>query len=141
MQIVHSMLANPMTHMIYILYKSTSNRDRVHDTLPQILDGVWILRQYQRLLRVQASLRLHSCSSRPLLPYLLYSFTGILHASAESLPSLGLALHLLADLDVDLEELGYAAVEADGLALVQIGFAVRCIDAFRRAGLEETATW
>jgi hypothetical protein len=57
--------------------------------------------------------------------------SSALHASAESLPSLGLALHLLADLDVDLEELGYAAVEADGLALVQIGFAVRCIDAFR----------
>lgn len=52
--------------------------------------------------------------------------------------ALRLALHLLANLDIDLEELGYAAVEADGLALVQIGLAVRCVDTFRRAGLEET---
>lgn len=58
-----------------------------------------------------------------------------LHATAESLPALGLALHLLADLDVDLEELGHAAVEANGLALVQIAFAVRCVDAFCGARL------
>jgi hypothetical protein len=43
-------------------------------------------------------------------------------------------LHLLADLDVDFEELGDAAVQADGLALVEIGLAVRSIDAFLRAG-------
>ena len=48
-----------------------------------------------------------------------------------------LALHLLANLDIDLEELCYAAVKADGLALVQIGFAVRRVDAFCRAGFEE----
>lgn len=62
-----------------------------------------------------------------------------LHAAGETLLALGLALHLLADLDVDLEELADAAVEADGLALVQVGFAVRCVDAFCGAGLEETA--
>ena len=62
-----------------------------------------------------------------------------LHAAGETLLALGLALHLLADLDVDLEELAHAAVEADGLALVQVGFAVRCVDAFCGAGLEETA--
>jgi hypothetical protein len=33
---------------------------------------------------------------------------------------LGLTLHLLADLDVDVEELGHAAVETDGLALVEV---------------------
>jgi hypothetical protein len=52
---------------------------------------------------------------------------------------LRLALHLLADLDVDFEEFGDAAVEADGFALVEIGFAVRRVDAFRGAGFEETA--
>jgi hypothetical protein len=39
-------------------------------------------------------------------------------------------LHLLADLDIYLEEFGYAAVEADGFALVEIGFAGGCVDAF-----------
>lgn len=46
-----------------------------------------------------------------------------LHAHA-TLVGIGLALHLLADLDVDVEELGHAAVEADGLALVEVAFAV-----------------
>jgi hypothetical protein len=58
-----------------------------------------------------------------------------LHASehtstTSSTPSLRLPLHLLADLDIYLEEFGYAAVEADGFALVEIGFAVGCVDAF-----------
>lgn len=48
-----------------------------------------------------------------------------------------LTLHLLANLDIDLEELGYAAVEADGFALVEIGFAVRCVYAFGCAGFDE----
>jgi hypothetical protein len=45
---------------------------------------------------------------------------GILHAKSThtALLSGGLALHLLADLDVDFEEFGDAAVEADGFALV-----------------------
>jgi hypothetical protein len=68
-----------------------------------------------------------------------------LHAAAEhasaALLALGLALHLLADLDVDLEELGHAAVQAHRLALVQIRLAVRCVDALCRARLEETASW
>jgi len=41
-----------------------------------------------------------------------------------------LALHLFRDLYVDFEELGDAAVEADGFALVQVGFAVAGWDAF-----------
>jgi hypothetical protein len=53
-------------------------------------------------------------------------------------PSLSLALHLLANLDIDLEELGHTSVQAHGLALVEIGFAVRCVDAFVAAGFEET---
>ena len=48
-----------------------------------------------------------------------------------------LTLHLLANLDIDLEELGYAAVEADGFTLVEIGFAVRCVYAFGCAGFDE----
>ena len=73
-----------------------------------------------------------------LLFYQAMSTFTCLHAAGETLLALGLALHLLADLDVDLEELAHAAVEADGLALVEVGFAVRCVDAFRGAGLEET---
>lgn len=61
---------------------------------------------------------------------------GILHA--ESLLLLGsLTLHLLADLDVDIEELGNAAVEADGLALVQVTLAVVDGDTLLGAGLAQ----
>lgn len=60
------------------------------------------------------------------------------HASSAS-PSLCLTLHLLADLDVNLKELGDAAVETDALALVEIGLAVRCIDTFCGARFEESA--
>lgn len=64
--------------------------------------------------------------------------SSILHATREPLLALRLALHFLADFDIDLEELGHAAVEANGLALVEISLAVRCVDTFRGAGLEET---
>lgn len=56
---------------------------------------------------------------------------------ASTLLSLRLALHLLANLDIDLEELGYAAVQAHGLALVQIRLAVRRVYAFGCAGFDE----
>lgn len=46
-----------------------------------------------------------------------------------------LPLHLLADLEVDLEELAHAAVEADALALVEVRLAVLGRDALLRAGL------
>ena len=49
----------------------------------------------------------------------------------------GLALHLLRDLDVDLEELTHAAVEANGLALVEVGFAVLRRNALLGAGVDE----
>jgi hypothetical protein len=58
--------------------------------------------------------------------------------SATTTPSLRLPLHLLANLDINLEELGHTSVQAHGLALVEIGFAVRCVDAFVAAGFEET---
>ena len=48
-----------------------------------------------------------------------------------------LALHLLRDLDVDFEELADAAVEADGLALVEVGFAVGSGNALLGAGVDE----
>jgi hypothetical protein len=63
------------------------------------------------------------------------------HAAATTLLSLCLALHLLANLDIDLEELGYAAVEADGFALVEVGFAVRCVYAFGCAGFDEAESY
>jgi hypothetical protein len=40
------------------------------------------------------------------------------------------ALHLLAHFDVDFEEFGYAAVEADGFAFVEVGFAIGSVYAF-----------
>ena len=46
-----------------------------------------------------------------------------LHAESLLLLS-SITLHLLANLDVDVEELGDTAVEADGLALVQVTLAV-----------------
>jgi len=46
-------------------------------------------------------------------------------------------LHLLRDLDVDFEELAHAAVEADGLALVEVGFAVLGRNALLGAGVDE----
>lgn len=49
----------------------------------------------------------------------------------------GFTLHLLADLDVDVEELGHAAVEADRLALVEVAFAVVGGDTLLSAGLSQ----
>ena len=63
-----------------------------------------------------------------------------LHHAHAALSVGSLTLHLLADLDVDIEELGDTAVEADGLALVEICLAVRGVDAFGGAGFEETAS-
>jgi hypothetical protein len=62
-----------------------------------------------------------------------------LHAEPRhaTLPISSLALHLLADLDIDLEELGHAAVEAHGFAFVQVGFSVVGGDALGGAGLRE----
>lgn len=59
------------------------------------------------------------------------------HTTTTPLPSLRLTLHLLANLDIDLEELSDAAIQAHGFALVQICLAVRCVDAFCGAGFEE----
>ena len=54
-----------------------------------------------------------------------------------ALLGLRLALHLLRHLDVDLEELAHAAVQAHGLALVQVGLAVLGGDALLGAGVDE----
>lgn len=58
------------------------------------------------------------------------------HAATSSLP-LCLPLHLLANLDIDLEELRDTAIEAHGLALVEVCFAVRRVDALLAAGLDQ----
>lgn len=50
-----------------------------------------------------------------------------------------LALHLLRHLDVNLEELAHAAVQAHGLALVEVGFAVLWGNALLGAGVDEPA--
>lgn len=55
------------------------------------------------------------------------------HAGASTL------LHLLADLDVDIEELGYATVQAHRLALVEVTLAVIGRDTLLGAGLGKTA--
>lgn len=65
-----------------------------------------------------------------------------LHSKTHAaLSASGITLHLLADLDVDVEELADAAVEADGLALVQLAFAVVVGDTFLCAGFGETIQW
>lgn len=53
----------------------------------------------------------------------------------------GIALHLLADLDVDVEELADAAVEADGFTLVQVAFAVVVGDTFLGARFGQAIPW
>jgi hypothetical protein len=58
------------------------------------------------------------------------------HPPTTLLPLRRLALHLLRHLDVDVEELGDTAVQADGLALVQVGLAVIRRDALLRARLD-----
>lgn len=60
-------------------------------------------------------------------------------AAATTLSLNCLALHLLGYLDVDFEEFRYAAIEADGLALVQIAFAVGVGNAFLSACVDESA--
>lgn len=62
-----------------------------------------------------------------------------LHHAHAALSVGSLTLHLLADLDVDIEELGDTAVEADGLALVEVTLAVVDGDALAGAGLSEAA--
>lgn len=69
---------------------------------------------------------------------------SILHAETHATTVLlsiggGFALHLLADLDVDIEELGDTAVQADGFALVEIAFAVVGGNALLGAGLGEAS--
>ena len=64
--------------------------------------------------------------------------TSSLLLSAEHATALlrgGLALHLLRNLDVDLEELAHAAVEAHGFAFAEVCFAVGGLDAFAGAGV------
>lgn len=55
------------------------------------------------------------------------------------MPGSGLALHLLADLGVDVKELADAAVEADGFGLIELGFAVGRRDTLLGAAGHETA--
>lgn len=69
------------------------------------------------------------------------SKSGALHATEAANTALlagSLSLHLLGDLDVDLEELANAAVEADGLALVKVTLAVAVGDTLLGAGLDKT---
>ena len=59
-----------------------------------------------------------------------------LRAEATSTTGLGLLLQLVRDLLVRLEELGGAAVEAHGLALAEVAFAVRLVNALEGADLD-----
>lgn len=68
--------------------------------------------------------------------------TTILHAHTHStLSASSIALHLLANLDVDIEELAHAAVEADGFAFVQVTFAVVVGEAFLGAGFGQAVVF
>ena len=44
--------------------------------------------------------------------------------SSSTLSASRIALHFLTDLDIHLEELGYASIQADGFAFVQLAFSV-----------------
>ena len=63
------------------------------------------------------------------------------HASAtSSLPPSRFSLHLLADLDIDLEELGNASIQTNGFSFVEIAFSVICRYAFLRTRLIQSKT-
>lgn len=93
------------------------------------------------LLRVTA--RQHAGDGLPFLLHplkllpLLFSSHSLSAKHTTPLLRLCLALHLLRNLDVDLEELAHAAVQADRLALVQVGLAVLGRDALLGAGVDE----
>lgn len=53
-----------------------------------------------------------------------YHKKSFLHEAHTALFAGGFTLHLLADLDVDLEKLGDTAVQADRFTLVQVAFTV-----------------
>ena len=78
------------------------------------------------------------CPDRPLRKSSLLLWTlRAKHATCTTgaaLPLNRFSLHLLRDLHVDLEELGHASIEADGLGLVEIGFAVVGRYTFLQAG-------
>jgi hypothetical protein len=74
------------------------------------------------------------CISSTLCPILEALHAESAHCAAALLAG-RFALHLLADLDVDLKELGNAAIKADGFAFVQITLAVVSGDTLCRARL------
>ena len=98
-----------------------------------------------------------SCSSRARLPELvikqdvvpLYLFNHVLHpppishaehsSCPSSLPPSCFSLHLLADLDIDLEELCDTSIQTDGFSFIEIPFPVICRYAFLRARLIQSA--
>jgi hypothetical protein len=83
----------------------------------------------------------HPCGAKHALNLinLFIVLRSLLHSkhatSASSLPSSRVSLHLLRDLDVHLEELGHASVQAHTLALVQVSFSVVGGYALFKAGL------
>ena len=70
------------------------------------------------------------------LPHSRFRLCRNLHAETAGL--LRLLLELVRDLGVRLEELGAASVKADGLALAELAFAVRLVDAFLGADLDHS---
>ena len=81
---------------------------------------------------VSASLAVSLCSI-----FLSWIIARDLHAEAHAATLLVgcVALHLLADFDVDVKELGHTTIQTHGLALVQITFAVVARDTLLGAGL------
>lgn len=61
-------------------------------------------------------------------------------ATGSALSSIRLALHFLANFDIDLEELCDATVKTHGFTLVQVGLAVCGVDAFCGAGFDEAVS-
>ena len=72
---------------------------------------------------------------RPRFCLRFFPFSHAKHASTSSLFPSRLSLHLLADLDVDLEELCHASIQTDRLSFVEIAFAVVGRYAFLRTRL------
>ena len=80
------------------------------------------LASIQKLMAAVISTALISDLDRP--RFCLLSFSHAKHASTSSLSPSRLSLHLLADLDVDFEELCHASIQTNRLSFVEIAFAV-----------------
>jgi hypothetical protein len=82
------------------------------------------LASIQKLMAAVISTALVFDLDRPRFCLRFFPLSHAKHASTSSLSPSRLSLHLLADLDVDFEELCHASIQTNRLSFVEITFAV-----------------